>query len=219
MEEYSFKQVKRKIKQIILALVFMVILIFSWHYPLLGYFIPLCMLLGLGISFRRGRKWCDWYCPRGSFYDGLISNISSKREIPVLFKNIYFRIGILIILMLAMTFNLINRWPYAYSIGMFFVMLITITTVLGIILALIFHQRTWCLICPIGTMANLIGRDKRSLKINSDLCVECKLCAKVCPIQIKPYRFKSQRTQIIRDGDCLKCNLCIAACPKKALSR
>ncbi len=217
MTEYKIFEKKRKIKQFLIAIIFLIILIGGWRYPLLGYFIPLCMLLGMGIGFFRGRKWCDWFCPRGSFFDSMIKPISSKREIPKFFKGLPLRIGFLSFLMLMMTIQLIKRWPDPYKIGMFFVMLLTITTILGIILALIFHQRTWCCFCPIGSMANWVGRKRLLLKIDSNLCTECKLCYKVCPIQVCPFKFKKDSIEVVKDGDCLRCGLCVAACPKKAL--
>jgi len=200
-----------------MSLIFIAILILGWHYPLLGYFIPLCMLFGIGMGFLRGRKWCDWYCPRGSFYDALASAISPKRKIPGLFKNIFFRIGVTLLLMSIMTYNLLKRWPDPYKMGMFFVILVTITTLVGIVLAVIYHQRAWCLICPVGTIVNLIGRNRENLKIDPDRCVECRLCTKSCPVQIKPYIFKNESTHLVRDSDCLKCGICISICPKKAL--
>jgi len=209
----------RAIKQILMAVIFVAILIFGWRYPLLGYFIPLCMVFGLAIGFFKGRKWCDWYCPRGSFYDTIGKTISRKGQIPTVFKNMRFRIIVLILLMGIMTINLVFRWPNFYNMGRFFVVLITVTTVLGVILAIIFHQRSWCSFCPIGTIINLIGSSKLPLKINSELCIDCKACYKVCPVQIKPYKFKKEGIQIIKDGDCLKCDQCILVCPKKALFR
>ena len=158
MTEYKVFEKKRKIKQFILGIVFLIVIIRSWFYPLLGYFIPLCMLLGIGIGLFRGRKWCDWFCPRGSFFDTFIKPISPKKEIPKFFKGLPFRIGMLLLLMLMMVIQIIKRWPDPQRIGMFFVMLLTITTVLGLILALIFHQRTWCCFCPIGSMANWVGK-------------------------------------------------------------
>jgi polyferredoxin len=218
MDEYKILQKKRRIKQFFMAILFLVVIIGGWRYPLLGYFIPLCMLLGIGIGFFRGRKWCDWLCPRGSFFDTVIKPISPKKEIPMFFKGLPLRIGFLSFLMLMMALQIIKRWPNPYKIGMFFVMLLTFTTVLGIILALIFHQRTWCCFCPIGSMANWVGKRKYALKIDSKLCTECKLCYKVCPIQIAPFEFKKDEIEQIKDGDCLKCGLCVVACPKKALS-
>jgi len=219
MIEYNIWENKRRVKQLLLAIVFVAIFIAGWFFPLVGFFIPLCMLLGIGIGVFRGRKWCDWFCPRGSFYDFLIKPLSPKKDIPGILKNIPFRLAVLALLITIMTINLIVRWPSVNKIGMFFVIMLTVTTALGVILAVIFHPRTWCSFCPIGTLVNLVGKSKYPLKINSDLCVECKLCSKVCPIQIRPYSFKREGTQIVRDGDCLKCHLCIYACPKKALTR
>ena len=218
MEEYKTLQKKRRIKQFVMASLFLVVIIGGWRYPLFGYFIPLCMLLGVGIGFLEGRKWCDWLCPRGSFFDVLMKPISPKKEIPAFFKGLPFKIGILSFLMLMMALQIIKRWPNPYKIGMFFVILLTVTTILGIILALIFHPRTWCCFCPIGSMANWVDRKRYHLKIDSKLCTECKLCYKVCPIQVAPHISKRQGNETIKDGDCLKCNLCVRACPKKALS-
>lgn len=185
---------------------------------MLGYFIPLCMLIGVGIGFFRGRLWCNWYCPRGSFYDVLFGPISPKKIIPSLLRKLPFRFVVLFILFGIMTANLVLRWPSINRIGMFFVTMLTATTILGIILAVFIHPRSWCMACPIGTIANLAGKKKYTLKIDSDLCVECQMCAKVCPMQIRPYAFKSKGPQEIKDADCLKCGLCVAVCPKKALS-
>src|SRR4030042_1437603 len=160
MTEYKIVEQKRKMKQFIMGIVFLAVIIGGWKYPLLGYFIPLCMLLGIGIGFFKGRKWCDWLCPRGSFFDVLIKPISPKKEIPRFFKGLPFRIGVLSFLMLMMTLQIIKRWPDPYKIGMFFVILLTVTTFVGIILALFFHRRTWCCFCPIGSMANWVGRNR-----------------------------------------------------------
>jgi polyferredoxin len=217
MTEYKIFEKKRKIRQSVMGIVFLIVLIGGWKYPLLGYFIPLCMLLGMGIGFFRGRKWCDWFCPRGSFFDAFIELMSTKKEIPKLFKGLPLRIGMLSFLMLMMIFQIIKRWPNPYKIGMFFVILLTVTTIIGIILASIFHHRTWCCFCPIGSMANWVGRGKYSLEIDSKLCTECKLCYKVCPIQVAPFGFKISGLETVKDGDCLKCGLCVLSCPKGAL--
>lgn len=218
MTEYKTLKKKRMIKQFLMAIIFLVIIIGGWHYPLLGYFIPLCIFLGIGIALFKGRLWCDWFCPRGSFFDSLIKPISPQKKIPGFFRGLPLRVGIISFLMAMMLIQLIKRWPNPYEIGKFFVVLLTVTTIFGLILALFFHQRTWCYLCPIGTMANWVGRKRRSLMIDSKLCAECELCYKICPIQIAPYKFKKDDVKTVKDGDCLKCGLCVSACPKKALS-
>ncbi len=217
MEEFKAFEKNRKIKQFFMGLLFLSILIGGWFWPLLGYFIPLCMFLGIGLGLWRGRKWCDWYCPRGGFNDVFLKAASPQKEIPKFFKGLPLRIGFLSFLMAMMTIQIIKRWPDPYKIGMFFVVLLTVTTILGIILALIFQQRTWCCFCPIGSLGNWVGRGKYPLKIDSKLCTECKLCYKVCPIQVGAYRYKKDGIETIKDGDCLKCQMCVVSCPKKAL--
>jgi len=207
------------LQQLVSAVVFVAVISLGWVYPLLGYFIPLCMLLGVGIAFFKGRKWCDWACPRGSFYDALIKPISAKKQIPRFFKSEPFRIIALVLLMTVMGINLSLRWPNPYRIGLLFVGLLTVTTTIGIGLALFVHQRTWCSFCPIGSLAHWVGGGRLPLRIDSQECVECKVCHKVCPIQLSPYTFKKDSVEIVRERDCLKCNLCVMACPKKALSR
>jgi polyferredoxin len=218
MDKYKIFATKRRLKQYLSSIVFLFILIAGAFYPLLGYFIPLCMVLGLVSGFSHGRKWCDWFCPRGSFFDALIRPISPKKEIPRLLKNHPFRIAVFVFLMSVMAINLILRWPDPDKIGRFFMIMLYITTAAGIILALIFHQRSWCSFCPIGSLINWTSRDASHLKIDSAECVECKLCFRTCRMQIKPFLFKGEDTRAVRDRDCLRCGLCVAVCPKDALS-
>jgi len=218
MEEYKSAEKKRTARQVFMGALFLLVVVAGWRYPLLGYFIPMCMLLGIGIGVFKGRKWCDWLCPRGGFFDAWLKPLSPKKEIPKFLKGLPLRLGIIIFLFLVMAIQIIVRWPNPYKIGMFFVVMLTVTTLLGIILGLFFHQRSWCCFCPIGTIANLVGGNRHPLKIDSQSCTECKLCQGVCPIQIAPYRFKKTGVQIVKDGDCLKCKLCVLACPKGALN-
>ncbi len=48
----------------------------------------------------------------------------------------------------------------------------------------------------------------------SEQCRDCKLCARVCPMQLKPYEGKSGT---MSDNDCIRCGTCTAACPINAL--
>ena len=79
------------------------------------------------------------------------------------------------------------------------------------------QQRTWCYLCPIGTMSNWVGKNRRPLTLASEHCLECSLCAKNCPMQLSPAALKDQPAMAHR-GDCLKCRLCVTACPSAALT-
>ncbi|MHB8066591.1 MAG: 4Fe-4S binding protein [Desulfobaccales bacterium] len=207
----------RRLKQIFLGTGFLVILAAGWLYPLIGFFIPVCMLLGIGLAAFKGRKWCDWLCPRGSFEDALLAQISPKRRIPQVLRSTPMRLGVMAFLMGMVTFQLIRLWPDPWAIGGFFVLLLSVTTAVGVLLGVIFHQRSWCYLCPIGTMSNWVGRNRRPLLLAQDRCIDCQLCARKCPMQLAPAALKEEVPMAHR-GDCLKCSLCVTGCPTAALA-
>lgn len=210
-------QKARRFKQLFLGTGFLVILAAGWLYPLIGFFIPACMLLGIGLAAFQGRKWCDWLCPRGSFEDALVAQISPKRPIPQVLRATPMRLGVMVLLLGLVTFQIIRLWPDPRAIGGAFVLLLSITTAVGVILGVVFHQRSWCYLCPIGTMSNWVGRNRRPLLMAVDRCIDCRLCARKCPMQLAPAALK-QEAPMAHRGDCLKCSLCVTSCPSAALT-
>ena len=210
-------QKTRRLKQAILGTAFLLLLGAGWVYPLVGYFIPACMLLGIGLAAFRGRSWCDWFCPRGSFEDALVARISRGRWIPEVLRRTPVRLGVLTLLMGLLAFQIIRLWPDPWAIGGAFILLLTITTALGVVLGVLYQQRTWCYLCPIGTMSNWVGKNRRPLTLTAESCAECHLCAKNCPMQLRPAALKDQPAMAHR-GDCLKCSLCVDSCPTAALA-
>ncbi|MGZ3525352.1 MAG: 4Fe-4S binding protein, partial [Thermodesulfobacteriota bacterium] len=186
---------------------------------ILGYFIPVCMVAGVGIAIFRGRYWCNWLCPRGSSWDLLLSRISFKRKIPSIFRDRKFRIFIMLVLMTVLLTQLPRQWPSVDGMGMIFVMMLSITTMVGITLGIFTHYRNWCTFCPVGTMANWLGKGKYPLLVSSK-CNECKRCDKICPIQIDRWQYRPEHGEaaVIPEWDCLKCGLCVVACPQEALT-
>lgn len=207
----------RQVKQLVLGTAFMLLLAAGWIYPLLGYFIPVCMVLGIGLAVFKGRSWCDWYCPRGSFEDSMLAKISRGVRIPSVFQGTPMRVGVMTFLMGMLTWQIIRLWPDPRAIGAFFVLLLSITTTVGIVLGMIYHQRLWCYLCPIGTMSNWVGKNRQPLRMETQSCKECNLCARQCPMQLSPLELK-QGDSMSHRGDCLKCSLCVAGCPTAALS-
>lgn len=213
-----FEEAKRsrRWKQVFLGSLFVVFLVGGWFYSLIGYFIPLCMVAGVGLAAFRGRTWCNWLCPRGSFADTYMKVISPGRKMPGWLRGTPVRLGVLAFLMAMLTFQITRLWPDPYAIGKFFVVLLTITTVVGVFMALFLHQRAWCSICPIGSLSSWVGKNRYPLSMDKGACVSCGLCAKACPMQLSPQEMKEGEAMAYR-GDCLKCGLCAKACPKQAL--
>lgn len=210
---------KRSSRQLFFWWILPLAVVVGWRYPVLGYLLPVCMIAGMGIAIYKGRYWCDWLCPRGSSFDLLLSRISVKKKIPLLFKSTKFRILVMMILMTVLATQLPRAWPSIDGMGRVFVMMLTVTTGLGIVLGIPTHHRNWCTYCPVGTMGNLLGRGKYPLVISS-ACNECKKCDSECPMQIARWQYRPANGEfaIIPEWDCLKCGLCIEACPQKALT-
>lgn len=189
------------------------VLIGGWLYPPLGFSLLICMFGAIGIALYNGRAWCDWMCPRGSFYDLFLDKLSRKMSIPGVFEADWFRTVILSLLIGSLGVQIYYARGDSHGIGLAFVMVLTVTTTAGIVLGAIFKPRAWCQICPMGTLGKWLSRGKNPLHVR-DNCKDCQLCAKVCPMQLTPYEKKSEP---MTDGDCIKCSSCVAACPVNAL--
>lgn len=185
------------------------------YYPLIGYLAIVCMVGPVITSFFWGRFWCGWLCPRGSFYDHLIAPLSPKKKIPPILKSMTTRLLILALVMGLFILQVSRAWGNWSAVGFVFIRMILATTIVGAILGFFLHPRTWCNFCPMGTMASLIGKAKKSLRV-SDACVNCKACVKACPMEIDIPSYKKEG--IISHPDCLKCGKCLEKCPKKAIS-
>jgi polyferredoxin len=190
-----------------------IVLLGGWFYPQLGLFLLLCMVGAIGIALFKGRTWCDWMCPRGSFYDFFLKKFSRNATIPVFMKTKWFRSLVLSGLLTSLGIQIYMSWGNSEAVSLAFVKVLTITTTAGIVLGAVFQQRAWCHICPMGTIGSWLSEGKKPLYV-SEHCKDCNLCAKVCPMQLKPSEYKSG---VMSDGDCIKCNSCVAACPANAL--
>lgn len=194
------------------------ILIFGWTSPVLMVVALLCMLGPVVFAFTYGRAWCGNFCPRRSLSANVLPLISPHKRIPKFFKNIFFRIIVLILVMTIFIYGLTQPHASLTCLGSLFIKMMTVTTIIQIILAILIHQNAWCNLCPMGTLAFLITKIK---KVNSDnilisnQCTSCNICTKICPVQVDiPYW---RGVGEIKDADCTKCRKCIAVCPKGCL--
>ncbi|MDF2501151.1 MAG: quinol dehydrogenase rane component [Anaerosporomusa subterranea] len=187
-------------------------------YPVIGLAAILCMLAPVIMAPFKGRYWCGNFCPRGSFYDHVIAKISPKKPIPAVFRSTGFRVLMVLFIMGVFGVQMYSAWGDWSAMGAVFVRIILITTIVGIVLGVMFHQRTWCSFCPMGTMASWVSAKRRPMPLQvENSCVNCKLCTAACPLQLSPYAEKGSAGGFTH-SDCLKCSRCIEKCPKKALS-
>ncbi len=195
---------------------FFIYLIIGYFFPAAGIVALICMLAPVLIAPFKGRYWCGNYCPRGSLYDAILSKFSPKKPIPTFLRTKGFRNFMVFFILSVFSIQMYYAWGNLDEMGLVFLRIIFITTVVGIVLGLLYNHRTWCSFCPMGTMASWFSR-KNSKPLHVDnSCVNCKLCSKTCPFALSPQETKGKESGFTHN-DCLKCEKCVAACPKKSL--
>lgn len=207
---------KRRMIQWGLSWIVIVTIGLGWKYPMLGYTVPVVMLMGLIGSLIRGRYVCGNFCPRGSFLDRMISIPSLKRDIPDFFRHPALRWTVFAGLMSFMLYRGLQNPGSVSHWGMIFWSMCLWTTLVAVIFGVLIHPRTWCAFCPMGTMQSAIGGGKGQLLINAELCKGCRICEKACAFDLSIVDHKEEG--YLPHRDCLKCSECTTVCPTKAIS-
>lgn len=198
-----------------LALIMIATLALGWKFPRIGFVVPVVMLTAILYSLRKGRYTCGNICPRGSFFDTFFRFIGGNRAIPQGLRPLPVRWGVFAGLMGFMGFQLMRNPGSVEHWGAVFWLACAVTTVVAIALGLVWQPRTWCAICPIGTLAATIGEGKYPLQIAAS-CKGCGRCEQRCPMELS---IAAQREAgSLPHGDCIKCASCHAACPQQALT-
>ena len=190
-------------------------------WPVVGLIAFICMIGPVAVSIFKGRYWCGNICPRGSYYDKLISRFSRNKKIPSFLRSTPFRVFMVLFIFAMFGIQMYFAWGDWNAIGRVFWNIIFITTIVGTIFGLVYSPRAWCTFCPMGSLSALVAPRKKGMSsfktiCVGDACVLCKKCAKVCPMQLKPYEAKGAAAGLM-DPDCIKCGVCISKCPKKVI--
>lgn len=199
----------------ILALLMLATVALGWYWPVFGFLVPASMAAGIAGAFLRGRYVCGNLCPRGSFFDTLFRLAGGTRRTPAILSNLYFRWGVMAVLMSFMAYQIAQDPGDPMHWGSVFWQVCVLTTAVGVVLGRIYRARTWCAFCPVGTMANAIGGEKDPLAI-AVACKGCGSCENACPMDLSiPLH---REAGVLPHRDCLKCSSCANACPVNALS-
>ena len=180
-------------------------------------------------AFLSGAWYCGWLCPLGTAQElmGRLGRILLKGKRLRLSANVerYLRLlryclfvtGI-ILLFVSVSLTGIVAWisqPYMSFLSIIsgqisWLSWLAIAHVGFILLFSLFMDRPFCrYFCVQGAQHGCLSMARvLSIRRNGDSCINCKLCDKVCPVQINI----STRGHV-RNPQCINCFECIKACP------
>lgn len=194
-----------------------------------GFFIFLAIV---GVSFAFGKAFCSWICPVG-FVSELIGDFGEKfwkrifkrkfilpkffdyplRAVKYLLLA-FFAFAIFSMTETALAIFLGSRYNIAADIKMYYffadisrfsLIVIGILFLLSVVI-----RNFWCrYLCPYGALLGLIGLiSPNKIKRDTVSCIDCGLCAKACPSNIKV-----DKVITVRSDECTSCLSCVDACP------
>lgn len=196
-------------------------------------------LIFVGAVF--GRFVCGWLCPFGLIQDLLNKipfpkKISSFRGDRLLRKLKYVIFAIFVVLLPMVVHDVTglgDPWfcKYICPAGMLegglpltaaneglrsavgFLYAWKFVILLVTVIASVIIYRPFCkYICPLGAVYSLFNKvSVLKLRCDSEKCVSCGKCSKVCKMNVDPKNKPD-------DSECIRCGLCVRSCPAKALS-
>ena len=191
---------------------------------------PIAVIIGLLIAVSSifwGRRFCGYICPFGTVQE-IISNLNPRTK-----KNKQFQLPIWLhkllnslkyIIMLITILAVFRSMQYVYMkycpvLAVSHPQNITIysaATLFVIFIVGYFINRFWCrYLCPYAALMNVFQylgkllhvRSKR-IQVNENLCKNCNLCSKNCPMQIDV-----QEEKRVENVNCIFCLKCLQSCP------
>jgi polyferredoxin len=194
-----------------------------------GYFAYIQMvIIGLLIAVSTifiGRRFCGYICFLGTLQEYLfkLNPKKMKTQLPL---NIHRKLSVIKYIILIITFVMALfliqylYMPFCPVVAISFPNSISFFGIITLIIIFVggfFIERFWCrYLCPYAALMNLFqfigkisGIKKHVIKRNWEVCNDCGICTKNCPMNIDISQYEN-----ITDPNCIHCLKCIKFCPK-----
>jgi polyferredoxin len=155
---------KYKKSQLIMLWLLPLIVIGGLFNNYLGYLVIAMMTFLLILAFFKKRYWCWNLCPRGAFLDLVVGPLSKNKKIPKFFFDNRFRIAVFAALISFLVIRILSTGGNLKAIGLIFVSMCLVTTILAFIMGLFFSKRAWCSLCPMGFLQEQIHNLNKTKK-------------------------------------------------------
>ena len=135
----------------------LVIMIGGFFQPLLGLAVPVLLALAIALSFARKRPFCSRVCPRAGILSHVVSRWSRYRQMPAYLYSQGVRNALCAFLLICAVGQTSRLWPEFRAVGNFFWIVCVLTFVLSVAMGIIFKPRSWCAVCPLGTLQSTLN--------------------------------------------------------------
>lgn len=184
----------------------------------------------LGVSLVVKKAFCSWLCPIGTLSEALWSlghkifgrNYTLPKWLDYPLRSLKY----LLLLFFVWTIgrmdipalrDFINS-PYNkvadVKMYLFFAQITTfgLWTIIILMLLSVVVKNFWCrFLCPYGALLGIVGwLSPMKITRSEDTCVDCELCTKACPSNIKVHRAGR-----VWSDECMSCLACVEVCPVK----
>jgi polyferredoxin len=186
------------------------------------------LLAILAIVFLFRKAFCSWLCPVGTVSEALGAigrrvlgrQLRLPRWLDVPLRGIkYLLLGFFVWAVASMSAEAIDafmRSPYGLiadvkMLNFFRFIGRTGLCVIGLLgIASIFVADVWCrYLCPYGALLGIVSLvSPARIRRESNACIDCGKCARVCPASLRVDRLPS-----VRSAECNACMACVAVCP------
>jgi len=186
------------------------------------------LIIILILTLLSGVFYCGWICPFG-FVQDVFSHIGTafgikKRKMlrsvhKILKYSRYILLGFVILSGFDLIFSILTFDPRINFTSIISGTLISTTgsvVIILFVLVSIFFERPFCnYFCVQGAKYGILSILRPiTIKRNEKICIGCKKCDLICPMNIKVSNIKN-----LRDPQCINCFQCISSCPvEKVLS-
>lgn len=124
--------------------------------PVIGLIVPAMMMLALVLNAKSRRLFCSQVCPNGRTYSVTLPGISRKYNLPRYLAEPGIR-RILCAFMFFCVINLLARSGGGLEqIGRVFWGIYLLATGLGFAFGAAYKPRSWCVVCPMGTLQDTV---------------------------------------------------------------
>ena len=181
------------------------------------------LIAKVGGTFLFGRAWCGWACWTAMILDFLpwMKPRNGRLQYWGLLRYLHFFLSLALVLFLWYGFQITDVDKYAFRELNWSIVIIgnLLYFVVAIILAAsLKDNRAFCkYVCPIPVLMKIGSRFSIwKIEIEKDSCIECGLCEKNCPMNIKLLCYMKNNQRVL-STECIGCQQCVNICPENII--